>query len=86
MASPTVEIRRVRMVVGRVGATMEVENEFIGREEQVADGAFNALRTRAVVTYRNEAACESGGGAYIGKGRGFSEIYVILGYIISLLQ
>ena len=56
MTSPTVEVGRIRMLVGGVGATMKVKDEFVGRKEQVAHAAFDALGTRTIVSNWNETS------------------------------
>ena len=59
VASPRVEVGGVRVSVGRVWRTVDVEDELVRREELVAVVALDALGTGAVVTPRQEASAAS---------------------------
>ena len=56
---PRIEVGGVRLHVLGVGQAMRVEDEFVGRKEQVAQKTFDALGPRRVVARRKERATTS---------------------------
>ena len=59
MSAPRVKVRSVRMAVLRLGRPVEVENELVGREVNVAVKTLDAFSSGAVVTRRLKKPWES---------------------------
>jgi hypothetical protein len=57
MSSPRVEIGGIRLHVFGTGTRpVGMEDEFVGREKEAAEGTLDALGSRRIVTGRQEGA------------------------------